>query len=254
MESSINDQNDSMEEVNDMESLDPKSFYELFRKDLFATQKQTQQSIKQTIESTILPELQAIRNDQAKLNDRVSEIEQRLDQVVNTSKAGAVQCEKLQSDMKKLSEVQSALQEQQDRIRKLNNVIVMGLPEDENAHTTLTKVMQFLLPNNKLHINANIRIGMNTRGNARPIRVQLNSNNEVHHVLKQAKLLKEHEHFHNIYVRKDLTRLQQEERRKQSAVPASQSSSQPSSSLRQKTANKNHGNEGEPERKRNRQS
>lgn len=244
------EQSDSIEHEYDMDSLDPKSFYNLFRKDLFASQKQTQENIQKTIESSILPQLQAIRSDQAKLNHRVSEIEERLNQVVDSSKSSAEQCVQLQSDFTNLSAVQSAMKEQQDRIRKLNNIIVMGIPEDDNAHTTLAELMNFLLPNNELHINANIRIGMSTRGKTRPIRVQLNNNNDVHRVLKQSKSLKNHEKFQNIYLNKDLTKLQQEERRKHNAV----SHAQPGPSQRQKNINKNHDDEDGPQRKRNKQS
>ncbi|CAL8137505.1 unnamed protein product [Orchesella dallaii] len=181
---------------------------------------------------------QRLGEEQSKINARITTLEEN----IHTYKQECGESSKtLRVDLKAIATTQDKLQEQQDRLKRINNIVIMGIPEDENDHGVLSSVMQVLLPNNTLRIRTHkMRIGKPSQERMRPIRVQLNSNNEAHSALQNAKKLKDIDKFQNIYARLDQTKQQQLERRDKIRKREAEDSGEDESSASRKPANKTH--------------
>jgi len=59
-----------------------------------------------------------------------------------------------------------------------------------------------------------MRVGKEARGKIRPIRVQLDNNNDVYKATENSKTLKDMDRYSGIYARRDETKQQQDERKK----------------------------------------
>ncbi|CAL8098750.1 unnamed protein product [Orchesella dallaii] len=151
---------------------------------------------------------------------RVTNIEEANKKHAEKEKKYREDTDNLANDVNDLGHMRKQLKEQQDRIKRLNNIIVMGIPEDEMDLQTLHNVMEVILPGNNLRLRAKeMRIGIEMDGKTRPIRVQLNCNNDVWTALGRGKELKAFSEFDNIYIRKDNTRAEREERAKKRPIP-----------------------------------
>ncbi|CAL8083631.1 unnamed protein product [Orchesella dallaii] len=152
-----------------------------------------------------------IQEEQNRINERITTLEGKID---TSTQECSDKSKALGDEIKAIATAHEKLQEQQDRLKRVNNIVIMGIPENENEHRVLSSVMQILLPNNTLRIRAHdMRIGKPSQGRLRPIRVQLNSKNEVHDALQNGKLLKDMDKFQSIYIRMDQTKQQQQDRK-----------------------------------------
>ncbi|CAL8117046.1 unnamed protein product [Orchesella dallaii] len=175
---------------------------------LFALIKQENSKLKSDVTAEVKEEI-------GKIADRITNLEEKYEQLVVQNASSADNAKTMQESLTNITEMHNKLKEQQDRIHRINNIIVMGIPENENALTTLHNILDIVLPNNTYRTHTKvIRVGKPAEMKTRPIRVQLNSNNEVYTALRNGVLLKDIEIHRNVYIRKDQTKLQQDERRR----------------------------------------
>ncbi|CAL8149319.1 unnamed protein product [Orchesella dallaii] len=173
-----------------------------------------------TLRDEIMPVLENIKSEHKQLCTRVTNIEAVNKKQAEKEKKYKEDADNLANDVNDLGHMQRQLKEQQDRIKRLNNIVVMGIPEDEMELQTLHNVMQVIMPGNNLRLRAKeMRIGIEMDSKTRPIRVQLNCNNDVWTALGRGKELKAYSEFDNIYIRKDNTRVEREERAKKRPGP-----------------------------------
>ncbi|CAL8092578.1 unnamed protein product [Orchesella dallaii] len=173
-----------------------------------------------SLRQEIMPILDTIQKEHKTLCDRVTNVEETNKKQTEQAKKSKKEVDILANDVNDLGHMQKQLKEQQDRLKRLNNIVVMGIPEDENEIETLEKVMQVVMPLNNLRLRAKeMRIGAAIEGKIRPIRVQMNCNNDVWSALSKSKDLKSYTEYENIYIRKDNTRAEREERAKYRANP-----------------------------------
>ncbi|CAL8129392.1 unnamed protein product [Orchesella dallaii] len=185
------------------------TFDELFEKLQKENQKLKEENQKNT--SDIMGTLKNIQDEQARIHTRINELEEKV-------KKSGDECSKktknMKEDMKAIAVMHEKIVEKQDRLNRVNNIVIMGIPENDRDIGVLSDVMNILLPNNTLRLRTKgMRIGKHTEGKTRPLRVQLNSNNDVHAAMQNAKLLKDVDKYEQIYARMDQTKQQQQERR-----------------------------------------
>ncbi|CAL8075594.1 unnamed protein product [Orchesella dallaii] len=173
---------------------------------LFALIKQENSKLKNEVTAEVKEEI-------GKIADRITNLEEKYEQLVEQNASSADNAKVMQESLTNITEMHNKIKEQQDRIHRINNIIVMGIPE--NALTTLHNILDKVLPNNSYRAHTKvIRVGKPAEMKTRPIRVQLNSNNEVYTALRNGILLKDIEIHKNVYIRKDQTKQQQDERRR----------------------------------------
>ncbi|CAL8098270.1 unnamed protein product [Orchesella dallaii] len=175
---------------------------------LFALIKKENSKLKDNVTAEVKEEI-------GKIADRITNLEEKYERLAEQNVSSSDNAKAMQESINSITEMHTKLKEQQDRLHRVNNIIVMGIPANENALNALCNTMDIVLPNNTLRPHTKvIRVGKPAERKTRPIRVQLNSSNDVYTALRNAALLKDTEIHKNIYIRKDLTKLQQDERRK----------------------------------------
>ena len=114
-----------------------------------------------------------------------------------------------------ISQLHQNLTEQHERLKRSSNIILMGVPEREAGEVlkTCKEVLNVILPENSIN-PWNNRIGAKQDGKVRPIRVRLDGVNQVQTAIINNKLLKYHPELNGIYIRRDETILQRQQRLK----------------------------------------
>jgi PHD-finger len=102
-----------------------------------------------------------------------------------------------------------------ERDKRRNNLVVMGLGEEENEQVTgklIEKIIDELMPEVQVGFKMIGRIGRKGE-KARPVRIEMVEPAHKRRILTRAKNLKGIDEFKALYVVADLTRVQQEEER-----------------------------------------
>ncbi|CAL8140559.1 unnamed protein product [Orchesella dallaii] len=106
------------------------------------------------------------------------------------------------------------IQDEQAKINTRINDLENKVKKSGEECTKRTKAISDDMKDIQSMHTQRMRIGKPADGKTRPLRVQLNSNNEVHAAMQNAKLLKDIQEFNGIYARMDQTKQQQQERKK----------------------------------------
>ncbi|OXA44848.1 hypothetical protein Fcan01_20597 [Folsomia candida] len=109
-----------------------------------------------------------------------------------------------------LQEVREEFVEQKQRLIRMCNIILMGVPESTEGLNVAAQLMKVIVPEwvGPLHDN---RIGDPEGRKPRPIRINLSTVQQKTQALKNCSMLKDRTEFKTISVRKDLTRQEQTE-------------------------------------------
>jgi hypothetical protein len=102
------------------------------------------------------------------------------------------------------------LHEEKDRLRRANNILIMGLPENDSGLRLANNLMKVLLPTITVTI-LDQRVGIQIPNNTRPVRIHLSNAADVRSALNKSKKIKGNPTFGNISVRKDVTKKQRED-------------------------------------------
>jgi len=151
-----------------------------------------------------LKRLEDIENKCEDLNKRVCEIE---------NEEYATTTEVQQKIKQSSSEIAQEIKEQCDRVRRENNIILMGITESDQSTAIIDKLLS-LIVSNPSHILLKERIGKfsSSQKYPRPVRVVLPSSLIKQATLRNCKILKGIPEFAKVSVQKDLTKIQQLER------------------------------------------
>jgi len=104
----------------------------------------------------------------------------------------------------------NTIREENDRNRRKNNIIVMGIQESNNSDSTITDLLRLIAPN---HTDASHeRVGKPDSSKNRPVRIMLPNSIIKRDALKNCFKLHNNDTFKGISVRPDLTKKQQLER------------------------------------------
>jgi len=165
--------------------------------------------------ATLRSEITAdVKTEIGKISDRLTTLEEKYVQLAENTTKYNEKTNKIQDSLDDIVDMQCKLKEQQDRINRSNNIVIMGIPENSMDINTLNEVMNIILPNHGLRLRSReMRVGKEARGKIRPIRVQLDSNNDVYRATENSKALKDMDRYSGIYARRDETKRQQEERK-----------------------------------------
>ncbi|CAL8133195.1 unnamed protein product [Orchesella dallaii] len=165
-------------------------------------------------------DLQRIQDSQNDMQMRMTTMETNIQAISDSSKAHDEAIEEIREDVNTLRNAHINIMEQNERLMKRSKLVVFNIPEDENAVEALKTLTNVILPGNELPIKEH-RIGKKRKRNdnskIRPLRVHLNNQNEVIQALSNCKNLKEYPEFTKVGVIKDLTKLQQEQRKNRPA-------------------------------------
>jgi len=117
-----------------------------------------------------------------------------------------------------VDKIRAEFMEQRDRLIRLNNLVIYGVPESSDGLSLATDLMKILLPSFNGPV-VDVRLGpkpMNPAATTRPrpLRIALNSANEQIIALKNRRKLKGMDIFKGISLNQDLTKKQQEEIRR----------------------------------------
>ncbi len=158
-------------------------------------------------------EVSEVRNEQRVLHQQQQALDSEQSSLFNRQEKQDETMHALQEDVSKAKEAYLNLVENTERLKRSSNIIIHGVVEDSRALQTLTRLMNLLFPKNTLYIR-DFRIGIVHENRIRPVKMRLGSANEVDAVLHRASLLKDRSEFKDIYVTRDFTRMQQEDRKK----------------------------------------
>ncbi|CAL8112555.1 unnamed protein product [Orchesella dallaii] len=164
------------------------------------------------IKGDITEQVGKVQETQNQMNNRLSDIENELKNVSATTSQNQTDIKTLQQNFKEIKTAHESLQEKADRLTRMNNLVIMNIPEDDNALNLLAELMQIILPGNDLRLR-NHRIGKQEPGKTRPIKVHLNSHNDVLKAMGNCKHLKNQPNLTKLSVLKDETRNQQQQRK-----------------------------------------
>lgn len=119
----------------------------------------------------------------------------------------------VKSDLEYVMRMQESLNETQERMKRVCNVLVHGVIEDDKESQTLKEVLHevygLTLPKYTFH-----RLGRPFHGKVRPIKVRFSNTNDVDRVVMNNERLKKTIHLSKIYITRDKT-LQQRREAKQ---------------------------------------
>jgi len=117
---------------------------------------------------------------------------------------------KLQQTTKSdINQFKSDIMEERERTKRLNNILLLGVPENDEGLVLANSIIKELLPGVNINLNNNLRIGReNTDGRVRPLRLILSNPAERNLALNNYYALEDKNHFNGIYLKKDLTKLQ----------------------------------------------
>jgi len=164
----------------------------------------TEMKMMHTKMDTYLQRLEKIENNYRNLETRVFNIEND-DYITQTELAGVQQQIKDSNDA-----IYDEIKEQCDRIRRQNNIVVMGVPENENGSKLLQSLLDTIV-DNKGHVVMQERIGKINASQKypRPVRVVLSNSLIKKQTLRNCKALKGLAEFEKVSVRPDKTKQQQ---------------------------------------------
>lgn len=149
--------------------------------------------------------IQHIQNTQQDLISRLDRFEK--EKVVLTENQV-----KLQQDVDQFKEevaidinsVNERLTEEVRRLRKLTNLVISGIPENQDGIGLAGELMKIILPGTNLNITDD-RIGKPNSIGPRLLRIRLNSQVERDTAIRNCRKLKGVDKFTKVSVRKDLT-------------------------------------------------
>lgn len=150
-----------------------------------------------------------------KANDKLLEEVRSLTQEVSKIKAKTDNLEKridgVEADVvREMAAVREELKEQQQRVIRMSNLVLMGVPESGEGLKLAVKLMGVIYPTWTGPLIDN-RIGVPNKKGPRPLRIPLPSASERAKALRECVKLKDHREFDKISVRRDLTKIQQQE-------------------------------------------
>ena len=111
------------------------------------------------------------------------------------------------------------LHEVELRESRRDNLMIYGLPEHTDGSLVERKehdesAVQELFEDVEVYNARTLevrRVGRTIEGRPRPVKVKIEDRNSKQKILNNAKLLQRSSHFKNVYIKNDLTKLQQEE-------------------------------------------
>jgi hypothetical protein len=191
--------------------------------DFVYNQIMTQLDIKFTTQMTqittqfdhVATQFDEIRNNQKEIVTRLDKIEKDKDAMMeNQEKMKETLFNFQQNVAEDMNHINSKLNEEIVKLRKINNLIIMGVPENDGGLALIKKLLEIILPEQHNNITIlNKRLGRDpVNGKPRPLRITLNSQSEKELALNNCKKLKGMEEFAKISVRPDLTKQQQHDR------------------------------------------
>jgi len=111
---------------------------------------------------------------------------------VSKSCNAALTAKKIQSAVKKVSEIEE----------RTKNIVIYGIQETEDIplEDTIGGILKSTEVEEELNVRSFDRVGTLKTGSTRPVRITLNSNTEVNRILKNSKNLRNKEGFNKIYI------------------------------------------------------
>jgi hypothetical protein len=152
-----------------------------------------------------------LEEGQVNLERRMTELEKdrkKLSEVTESLSTSIQQNDYKLND--NLNQLREQLQEEKDRLRRANNILIMGLPENDSGLRLAYDLMKVLLPTITVTI-LDQRVGIQKPNNNRPLRIHLSNAAEVRSALNNTKKIKGNPAFASISVRKDMTKKQRED-------------------------------------------
>jgi len=183
---------------------------------------------KRSEEVTLVTVLQAIKSMDAKINERLQHVEEKTnliyDRVRELESKGLHMQDELEDVKSSIKDCRDDIKEQTDRIKRRDNLIVMGIPENTEGEEMLTELITLILPDYYMMVMHD-RVGpkKENANHPRPIRLFLQNPKMKSTALKNCKLLKNHIRLQKVSVRKDLTKIEQLEKKNSPRVTRSAS-------------------------------
>jgi len=108
-------------------------------------------------------------------------------------------------------QINHSIKEDQDILRRINNLIIMGAPESPEGLSLVKDLFQIILPDKQVLVRDH-RLGP-ANDKPRPLRIYLDNAGDKRTALNNCKKLKGIDHLKNLSVKQDLTKAQQIQRR-----------------------------------------
>lgn len=167
--------------------------------------------------------IRRLENTCQKLDDRMTIIEEnnlgtktRLAAVESTQEDVQAELTEVKNTIINLNDqVTTNISEQLNRYQRRLNLIIKGVPENENSDDLLAELFQIIWPGNPVPCWTRIGELKPNAVTTRPIRIPMLTANDKRTILSNCKKLKGVESLKGISVSKDLTKTQQEESKKQ---------------------------------------
>ncbi|CAL8138166.1 unnamed protein product [Orchesella dallaii] len=157
--------------------------------------------------------IKELQDTQRTMDGKLANIEKDVKNLSTTTKEHTEQISKVNGEIQTIKYVQDSLSEKTDRLARATNLVMMNIPETDEAMDVVRGIMQIILPNHNLTLREH-RIGRPIKnGKPRPLKVHLNSRNDVLTALSNCKNLKGMEQFKGIPVLPDETKIQQQLRK-----------------------------------------
>jgi hypothetical protein len=159
-----------------------------------------------------------LKQGQTELSNRLNSLEQQNSHL--TRKHAEV--EQQVKDLKTATQMEFTFMkndfaEERERLKRLNNLILMGVEESEDGLLLAKQLLDQLLPGIQVRLDQKLRIGKpNADNRPRPLRIPLNNSLDRRSALEAYRNLPNKEHFGGVYPKSDLTKRQQELRQMQS--------------------------------------
>lgn len=153
--------------------------------------------------------------------DVVSNLVQKVDAVEKKQESLEVRLSLVESGLSEgISDVREEIREQKRRIIRMSNIVVMGIPESDEGLALAQNLLTIIAPS-PLGTIPHTRVGDPNGRKPRPLRVSFSSAAARNEVLKNCKKLKGLSQFQGVSVRRDLTKVEQEEWRAKSVARTS---------------------------------
>ena len=175
----------------------------------------------------VLRSINSLKEDIGNLRSTFSTLEKRIGGIEAALSSFQVKCEKevncIKNEIELLKSAQrksnfEVLQEVEQRELRRNNIMIYGLSEEsEGSLAERTKLDETLVEDIFKEIGANVpvekiyRLGKINDSKCRPLKVKLPHQSFKGEIFRGAKELRNSSRFKNIYIRNDLTKLQQQE-------------------------------------------
>lgn len=158
-----------------------------------------------------------IQSTQRNILDRLDKMEKEKEEMSKNHASLSKSVSEVRKDVAQvvdgLQEVHERLAEEISRVRKMTNIVLFGLPEDDAGRILAQELMQILLPSSHQHITSyDERLGAvnPTLNRPRPLRIRLSSATEKSAALSNCRKLKGLNQFKGISVKQDMTKFQQQ--------------------------------------------